>query len=149
MLSSHRRREVRELIRRAADWAESRRDLAAVALVGSWARNEAREESDVDLVVLTDDPTSYTEDDDWIHELAPGATVVRTGRWSVIAERRFRLPSGLELEIGVGLPSWAATEPIDDGTRRVVKAGFRSLYDPHGLLRNLEVATLDRDSGRH
>jgi uncharacterized protein len=139
---------VEAFLRHAAEWAGSRGDLAAVALVGSWARNEPREDSDVDLVLLTDDPTPYTRHDDWILEVAPGATLVRTGLWGVIAERRLRLPSGLEIEIGLGLPSWAATDPIDDGTRRVVQKGFRSLYDPRGLLRNLDVAALDQERGR-
>jgi 8-oxo-dGTP pyrophosphatase MutT (NUDIX family) len=34
-------------------WAASRRDLCAVALVGSWARGAARDDSDIDLVLLT------------------------------------------------------------------------------------------------
>jgi uncharacterized protein len=137
MVSEARRREVEDFLRHAAEWAESRGDLAAVALVGSWARKEPRADSDVDLVLLTDDPQSYTQNDDWIQELAPAATLVRVGEWGVVTERRLRLPSGLEIEVGVGLPSWAATDPIDDGTRRVVQMGLRSLYDPRGLLARL------------
>lgn len=30
--------------------------------------------------------------------------------------------------------SWAATDPVDDGTRRVITDGHRVLYDPHGAL---------------
>ena len=112
-----------------SDWARGREDVAAVALVGSWARGTAREDSDVDLVVLTD-----TDDEGWIGELVPGAELVRRGNWGAIEERRVRLPSGLEVEIGIGRPSWASTDPLDDGTRRVVEAGFRPLHDPRGLL---------------
>jgi uncharacterized protein len=117
------------------EWAEGREDLAAVALVGSWARREAREDSDLDLVLLT-----YTEAGDWIDELAPEAEVVLHGTWGVVTERRLRLHSGLEVEVGIVPPSWAATDPVDAGTRRVAEMGLRALYDPDDLLEELSCA---------
>jgi uncharacterized protein len=145
MVSARRRREVERLLDHATEWAASRGDIRALALVGSWGRGDPREDSDVDLVVLTDGPGAFTHRDDWVGELAPGAAVVRSGEWGVIAERRLRLPSGLEIEVGIGFPSWAATDPMDAGTRRVLEAGFRPLYDPWRLLRNLEVAAPDQE----
>jgi len=135
-----RRREVELVLQRAQVWASARTDVAAVALVGSWARGEEGPGSDVDLVVLTDDPGAYTEHEDWIDELAPGATLVRTADWAAIVERRLRLPSGLEVEIGLGRPSWAATAPVDPGTLRVVRDGLQALYDPARLLAALVSA---------
>jgi hypothetical protein len=54
-----------------------------------------------------------------------------------MTERRFTLLSGLEVEVGTALPSWAATEPVDAGTSRVVTDGMSVLYDPQGLLARL------------
>jgi uncharacterized protein len=126
--------EVERLLEHAASWAAAREDVAAAALVGSWARGAARADSDVDLVLLTESPARYTEDESWIEELAAGASVVRRADWGAITERRLRLPSGLELEVGVGRPSWAGVDPVDAGTRRVVTDGMRPLHDPRGLL---------------
>jgi hypothetical protein len=131
---------VEAFVSGAAAWAAARVDLAAAAIVGSWARDAAREDSDVDLVLLTNEPSAYTEREDWIAGLAPGATLLRTGDWGAIIERRLLLPSGLEVEVGVGLPSWAETAPVDPGTRRVVRGGLREVYDPHGLLAALAAA---------
>jgi predicted nucleotidyltransferase len=131
---SGRRRDVGSLLARAAAWADARDDVAAVALVGSWARGAERPDSDLDLVVLTDDPAGYLERDDWVDELQPGAELVATRDWGTIVERRIRLPSGLEVEVGIGRPSWADTSPVDPGTRRVVRDGMQALYDPRGLL---------------
>jgi hypothetical protein len=103
-------------------------------VVGSWARDDASEESDIDLVLLTNDPSVYLESEEWINELAPDARLIRTANWGPITERRLLLPSSLEVEVGVGRPTWAETTPVDLGTRRVVRAGFRPLYDPLGLL---------------
>ncbi|MEU5837179.1 hypothetical protein ABZ820_26400 [Streptomyces diacarni] len=57
-----------------------------------------------------------------------------------IRERRFTARSGLEVEFGIGAPSWAATQPVDPGTRRVVGDGALVLYDPVGLLAELKDA---------
>jgi hypothetical protein len=119
--------------------------VVALALVGSWVRGEARADSDVDLVLLTHDPARYTAADDWALALgAPGVT--RTASWGAITERRIVLPSGLEVEVGVGRPSWASTAPLDAGTARVVADGLRALHDPSALLTRL-VEHVQRSTG--
>jgi uncharacterized protein len=118
-----------EVIRLVTDWA-ARRDLA-VLLVGSYARGAARPDSDVDIVVLMADP-----DPACVDEMAFGE-LIRTETFGPISERRFRTPGGLEVEFGVGPLSWAATDPVDPGTHRVVSDGARILHDPAGLLADL------------
>lgn len=95
----------------------------------------------MDLVLLTRTPSAY-DGDTWAAGL--GLPVpVRTRRWGAVVERRFATPTGLEAEFAVGSPSWAATGPVDPGTRRVVSDGARVLYDPAGLLARLEAACGD------
>ena len=128
--------EVEALIQRFPRWAEQRSDVRALALVGSWAYGAPDMDSDVDVVLLTDAPGNYIEREDWLKELG-GVRLVRTLPWGAITERRFTLPSGLEVEVGVGTPAWAAVDALDDGTRKVVSDGFRVLYDPDRLLTRL------------
>ena len=71
----------------------------------------------------------------------PGWThIVKTQRWGPMTERRFVLPSGLEVEAGIVPTTWAWADPLDTGTRNVVRDGFRVLYDPEGLLGRLVEA---------
>jgi predicted nucleotidyltransferase len=125
--------EVEALLNVLARWAPERRDVRAVALVGSWAYGAPRPDSDVDVVLLTEEPALYTDAEEWVEELG-GVGLVNTQSWGAITERRFVLPSGLEVELGVGRPSWAAVAPLDEGTRRVATDGLRAVYDPDGLL---------------
>jgi predicted nucleotidyltransferase len=145
VVSLERRQEVDAFIAGVERWAATRSELAAIAVVGSWARGAQRQDSDLDLVLLTQRPGAYLEDDDWIQELAPTAKPLRTGDWGATVERRLILPSGLHIEVGVGDPSWANTAPVDPGTKAVVRDGLRSLYDPRGLLARL-VAACDGSS---
>lgn len=88
------------------------------------------------MLLLTEKPSLYTEREDWIGQLG-GDALVATRAWGTITERRFRLPSGREVELGVGRPSWASVTPVDEGTRRVATDGLLALYDPDGLLEEL------------
>jgi DNA polymerase/3'-5' exonuclease PolX len=126
-------REIQDLLELARALAEARSDVRAVALVGSWARGKPKMDSDVDLVVLTDDPAAYIESEDWIGGLG-GVSVSRTRRWGVATERRLITAEGLEIDVGIVTPDWAATDPVDEGTRRVVEDGMVAIYDPDGLL---------------
>jgi hypothetical protein len=135
-LPAGRREEVERLLDTVRRWAGEQVDLHAVALVGSWARGAARADSDVDVVLLTDTPAAYLDDERWI--AAFGATgLVRTQEWGVVTERRMAMASGLEVEFGVTSPKWAATDPLDAGTRAVASDGLVALYDPEGLLAEL------------
>jgi predicted nucleotidyltransferase len=140
VVSPERRHEVDAFITGVEKWAATRSDLAAVAVVGSWARGAERQDSDLDLVLLTQRPSVYVEGDERIQGLAPTATSLRTGDWGEIVERRLILPSGLEIEVGIGHPSWADSAPVDPGTKAVVRNGLCAVYDPRGLLAELAAA---------
>jgi hypothetical protein len=131
-----RRTEVERLLELVLKWASARHDVRGLALVGSWARGTAHMESDVDLVLLTLRVERYTDGDDWMRDLGC-ETMERTTAWGALMERRLRMPSGLEVELGVVPPYWAAVYPVDSGTRSVVEDGMRVLHDPDGLLRAL------------
>ena len=114
-------------------WARTQPDVRGVALVGSRARGRARLGSDVDLVVVTEDPAARAADTAWFTDRAPRSRLIRSRAWGPLLERRFRLASGLHVEVGLVAPAWAAV-PLDDGTRRVLTGGCRVLDDPQGLL---------------
>ena len=53
---------IRDFLHGFVRWASAQLDVQAIALVGSYARGEARDDSDIDLVLLTDQPQNYLED---------------------------------------------------------------------------------------
>lgn len=135
---SSRKPDVREFLQVLVAWCRHRADVRAIALVGSWARGEARCGSDLDLVLLTTDPGRYLETDDWA--LSLGATVVATRQWGVLTERRLIMATGMEVDFGVVDPSWAATAPLDEGTAKVARDGLVPVYDPDAVLERLKQA---------
>ncbi len=171
MISEARRKEFESVRRAVITWAERDEAIVAVLLVGSWARDAATMASDVDVVVIgetdrfindadrfindadrfIDDADRFIDDadgsqaePDWIEPvLGPGSRLVRSADWGAVIERRAKLPSGCEVEFGFAQTSWAAVDPVDAGTRRVVTDGCRIWYDSTGLLSRLLAATND------
>lgn len=138
VVGSGRIAEVEELLAKVTDWASHRPDVVGLALVGSWASSRARPDSD-DLILLSEQPALYIENESWITDL-PDARLLATRSWGKVTERRLRLPSTLEVEVGIADYSWAGINPVDQGTARVVRDGLRILYDPDGLLNRLAAA---------
>lgn len=134
-------------------WAEKRGDVVGLALVGSHARGNARPTSDVDLVVLAEDPALFRGDRSWMAAIPWPAGVSAPGSWhdaeyGAVWSRHLHFDGVPTIEISFASPSWAATDPIDAGTHRVVSAGFRILWDPRGLLSGLLSAMEQRNERR-
>jgi hypothetical protein len=134
--------QVRVILAEITRWAAESRDICAVALVGSWARGTARPDSDIDLVLLTPDPLRFRHDHGWISEInweSIGASVAywRDADYGPVLARHLHLTDNTEIELGFSAPDWASVDPLDDGTRQVIRDGCRILFDPQGLLGQL------------
>jgi len=135
--------EVESVVRSVVSWAGSQQDVLAVALVGSWARGTASGQSDIDLIFLTDNCSSRRGSVRWLKQLIreshlPNLVKFIDRTYGVAWSRQARLRGGLDIEFTFASQSWANTSPIDSGTRHVISGGFRPLYDPQNLLRNLQ-----------
>jgi predicted nucleotidyltransferase len=143
MVTDARIAEYESVVAGVRKWAESQANIVAVGVVGSWASGNQHDDSDLDFVVLTPQKTSYTASDGWIEDaVGQSVPVVRRAEWGVLTERRLKLPSGLEIEVGFVEPSWAATDPTNPGTAEVVgDGGLLPVYDPDGVLKRFAAAT--------
>ncbi|WP_169064330.1 nucleotidyltransferase domain-containing protein [Geodermatophilus dictyosporus] len=59
-MSREREDEVGSVLRYLTSWPRRRSDVRALAIVGSWARGTPRQDSDVDVLLLTDSPGHHT-----------------------------------------------------------------------------------------
>ncbi|MDV6273437.1 nucleotidyltransferase domain-containing protein [Rhodococcus erythropolis] len=137
-----RRRAVNALFVDVARWAGEHDGVKGVALVGSYAHGKERMASDVDLMILADNPDALA-DGDWFVQIGPDARFIRAETWGRVRERRFRLRSGLLVELNFATESWADV-PLDEGTRRVLEDGHRILYDTGPLRAAASAVRTDR-----
>jgi predicted nucleotidyltransferase len=116
-------------------WAEQRKHVAGLLLVGSHARGTARPDSDIDVLLLVAEPEPYVSNQDWLQDFG-SVTQADVEDWGAVTSIRVLYQTGDEVEFGLAPPRWAE-HPFDKGTAKVLRDGFRVLYDPRGLLKNL------------
>jgi hypothetical protein len=113
-------------------WAEQQEEIAGALLVGSHARGQAREDSDVDVVLLALKPERYLEDRSWVGQFGSVARVEEED-WGRVTSLRVWYAGGLEVEFSWTEPDWASLPP-DPGTQRVVSDGARIVFDRDGMV---------------
>ena len=126
------KKQVTSLLNDLTKWAESRPEILGVALIGSYARDEATVDSDVDLVLLTSAPKEFIEKPEWIKDFG----VVKSYQvedWGLVTSLRVYYQKDLEVEFGMTTSEWVS-EPIDEGTRLVTDDGMKILLDKFALL---------------
>jgi hypothetical protein len=126
---------LRTVIAKCNDLVLRHDDIQAVILAGSYARNAQSEASDLDLVVLTDEWEAYTKSRGWLRLFGePLAT--STEYYGLITSIRARYEA-YEIEFGMGSTEWIS-EPVDQGTRRVLEDGYQIIFERNGILKRIK-----------
>jgi predicted nucleotidyltransferase len=117
-------------------WGETQSDIWAILLVGSYARGQAREDSDVDLVVLTNRPGQYLDN----HSFAESFGIIKqieTEYWGRVTSFRIWYQDSFEVELGITTPDWITEDPLDSGTLKTISDGAKVIIDRIGNLEKL------------
>jgi predicted nucleotidyltransferase len=117
-------------------WAAGQPDILGVALVGSHARDEATDGSDMDLIIVASEPKSYLEDMRWAQRFG---TIDRQQmeHYGKVTSLRVWYLGGREVEYGFTDETWSAW-PLDEGTRTVISDGMRILWERGDILSRLQ-----------
>ena len=123
---------IRDFIDRFVAWASTQPDVHAIALVGSYARAAARDDSDIDLVLLTNHPEKYLADIAWAERFG-AVEKHQIEDYGKLTSLRVWYRNGHEVEYGLTTPDWAA-QPLDAGTQQVIDDGMLVLFERRVLL---------------
>ena len=122
---------IRDFLDTFVAWASDQPDVQGLALVGSYARGAAKDDSDIDLVILTDQPQKYLGDLKWIDRFGV-VEKHQTEDYGKLISLRVWYQNGHEVEYGITTPAWAMT-PLDAGTQEVILGGMIVLFE-RGIL---------------
>jgi len=122
---------IRDFLDAFVAWASDQPDVQAIGLVGSYARGEARDDSDIDFLILTDQSKKYLDNIKWIERFGV-VEKHQTEDYGKLTSIRVWYQNGTEVEYGITTPDWAAT-PLDAGTREVILGGMIVLFE-RGIL---------------
>ena len=125
---------IKSLLDSVTDWVKFEDDVVGVFLVGSYARDEARETSDVDLVIITVAPELYLSNNSWIDQFGKTIQVIDED-WGIVKTKRAFYETGLEVEYNITTADWIKL-PAEVATKKVLQEGNKILIDKTGQLGN-------------
>jgi predicted nucleotidyltransferase len=134
--------EAERLIALIDALVRSRDEFRALAVCGSWARDNPRPDSDLDALIIAQHADSLRCDQMWIQELKFSDVGFRyvghkTVKYGVVCSAHIELEPKAELELTVAPDNWASVHSIDPGTRLIVMDAFKVLIDKDGTLERL------------
>lgn len=124
--------QVAQFLNQVTGWASAQADILALALVGSYARNAAKDSSDVDLVLIAIDPDRYLGDQSWVRRFG-AVEKSQVEDYGLLTSIRVWYRDGLEIEYGITDERWSAI-PLDAGTQQVIADGMRVLFERDHIL---------------
>lgn len=95
--------DTQDFLDRFIRWASDQPGVHGVAVVGSYSRGEARADSDLDFVILTDRPETYLHNVQWIEQFG-SVMKHQTEGYGKLTSLRVWYQHGLEVEYGITTP---------------------------------------------
>ena len=123
---------IQDFLNAFVNGASAQEDVEGLVLVGSYARGEARDDSDIDLVLLTKKVECYLENVIWLERFGVVENYQIEDYGKLISIRVW-YQNGVEVEYGITTPDWAAT-PLEAGTQKVIQDGMIVLFERENLL---------------
>ena len=128
---------VSSFLTEALNWAMQDENIRCMVLVGSQARGTARPDSDVDLVVMANDPQVFIRDHTFAGRFGR-IDKMETEDWGRVTSVRVFYKDGLEVEFGFTDPSWCSV-PLDAGTLRTLTDGYRVMADKENYFAQIDI----------
>jgi aminoglycoside 6-adenylyltransferase len=119
-----------------ADWARERPDVHAAVVVGSRARRETPADrwSDLDVILLVDDPEPYAADATWVEEFGPPVlTFLEETPVGSHRERRVLYEAGEDLDLPLFPVSALEQLEASENAAQLLARGYRVLVDVVGV----------------
>lgn len=122
-------------------FAEDTPPVESLLIVGSHARGDARDDSDIDVVIVTPNKREPVDNPVFVNRFG-SVREKQTEVWGACTSVRVWYDDGREVEFGLVEPSWAA-RPLDPGTSRVLSGGYKVIWDKKGHFMNLTLSRSD------
>ncbi len=129
------------LLHRVSNWAETRPDIRALILTGSYAQDQADALSDLDLEVFTRDPRRYSDSDGWISEIGSVWVCIPEQDDVGYPARLVIFEGGLKADFSMFPVSALEERAAAMRLRPIYERGYRILVDKDHLAAKLQAPT--------
>lgn len=128
---------LEEFFNELKEYAENTSYIESILIVGSYARGTNKENSDLDIVIITSNKSGMIANQDFTQEFGE-VYKQQTEYYGACTSIRVWYRDGKEVEFGIVEPSWISM-PLDTGTYRVLSDGYRLIVDKKRYFENLQL----------
>lgn len=128
---------INELLHAIQDWAIDQNNVVAVLLVGSYARKQNKEKSDIDIKVIVNDKDELLNDRGFINRFGVVDREELEQHEEATSIRVF-YQDGKEVEFSVVDSQWMNL-PLPKGTFKVLSNGYKIILDKKGFFQGLMI----------
>lgn len=128
-------KDIQNVLTNIIHWAKTQNDIKGIALVGSYARDMATHDSDIDLVIIAKNHKNYLIEQSWLHHFGQVQKVEQIN-YGKLTSLHVHYLNSYEIEFGITTSAWTKI-PADRGTADVILNGIKILYDPKHLIKKI------------
>ena len=119
------------------EYARNISHIESIFIVGSYARGTNKENSDLDIVIITSNKSEMVLNQDFTQEFGE-IDKQQTEYYGACTSIRVWYKNGKEIEFGIVEPSWIST-PLDAGTYQVLSDGYKIIIDKKRYFEGLQL----------
>ena len=111
--------------------------IESIIIVGSYANGTYRQDSDIDVVIITSNKSEMVAKPNFVQEFGD-VYKKQTEFYGACTSIRAWYKDEREIEFGLVDPSWIK-RPLDDGTKKILQNGYKIIFDKKHYFENLEL----------
>ena len=119
------------------EYAENTSYIESVIVVGSYARGTNKENSDLDIVIITSKKAEMVGNQEFTQNFGK-IDKKQTEYYGACTSIRVWYEGGKEVEFGLVEPSWISV-PLDAGTYKVLSDGYKIIIDKKRYFEDLKL----------
>ena len=119
------------------EYARNNSRIESIIAVGSYARGTNKDNSDLDIVIITSDKPGMIANQDFTQNFGE-VYKQQTEYYGACTSIRVWYKDGKEVEFGIVDPSWISI-PLDTGTYKVLSDGYKIIIDKKRYFEYLEL----------
>lgn len=119
------------------EYAQVTSHIESVIIVGSYARGASREDSDLDIVIITSNKPGMVANQEFVQNFGK-IQKQQTEYYGACTSIRVWYKDGKEVEFRIVDSSWVSA-PLDAGTYQVLSDGYKIVIDKKGHFQDLKL----------
>lgn len=119
------------------EYARNTSHIESIIIVGSYARGTNKENSDLDIVIITSNKSGMLAKQGFIQEFGE-VYKQQIEYYGACTSIRVWYKDRKEVEFGIVEPSWISM-PLDTGTHQVLSDGYKIIIDKKRYFENLKL----------